>query len=149
MNCFLESELGLICRNFHLTPLNTGTIPAIVTDSFKLHYPGFQFGGLKKNLMNCILSQLEIEGFTLLVSRKWRLGRILFLELKGHLWPRNVKLDERHFSVLSYLIYPRNEEPYQRSATSADLFPPKITHINYISRILDFSGVYFGLVWPM
>lgn len=149
MNCFLESDLGLICRIFHLTPLNTGNIPAIVTDSFKLHYPGFQFGGLKKSLMNCILSQLEIEGFTLLVSRKWRLGRILFLELKGHLWPRNVRLDERHFSVLSYLIYPRNEEPYKTSATSADLFPPKITHINYISRILDFSGVYFGLVWPM
>ena len=70
-----------------LTALNTGNIPTIVTDFFfKLHYPGFHFGGLKKkSLMNRILSQLEIEGFTLLDSRKWRLGRILFLELKGHL----------------------------------------------------------------
>ena len=32
-----------------LTALNTGNIPTIVTDFFfKLHYPGFHFGGLKK-----------------------------------------------------------------------------------------------------
>lgn len=41
MNCFLESDLGLICRIFHLTPLNPGNVPAIVTDSLKLHCPGF------------------------------------------------------------------------------------------------------------
>ena len=109
-----------------LTALNTGSIPTIVTDFFfKFHYPGFHFGGLKKkkSLMNRILSQLEIEGFTLLVSRKWRLGRILFLELKGHLWPRNVWFHERCSSILSYLIYPRNGEML-KSVTSSDLFPP-------------------------
>lgn len=95
----------------------------------------------KKSPMNCILSQLEIEVFTLLVSRKWRLGRILFLELKGHLWPRNVHLGESCFSVLSYLIYPRNGETY-KNTTSADLFPPRAPGnpcINHVSRILDFQ----------
>lgn len=110
---------------------------------FKLHYSGFHSGGLKKSPMNCILSQLEIEGFTLLVSRKWRLGRILFLELKGHLWPRNVHSDESCFSVLSYLIYPRNGETLQ------DLFLPRPWEtLNHVSRILDFQVFVLALCDP-
>ena len=128
-----------------LTALNTGSIPTIVTDFFfKLHYPGFHFGGLKKkkSLMNRILSQLETEGFTLLVSRKWRLGRILFLELKGHLWPRNVWFHERRSSVLSLLIYPRNGEML-KSVTSSDLFPPGALRQPYWPQLKNFrfSGV--------
>lgn len=34
LNYFLESELDLSCRIFHLIPLNVGNIPTIVTESF-------------------------------------------------------------------------------------------------------------------
>lgn len=62
MNCFWESDLGPICRIFHVTPFNVGNVATIVRDSLKLHYPGFHLGGWRKSPVNCILSQLEIEG---------------------------------------------------------------------------------------
>lgn len=104
----------------------------------------------KKSSMNRILSQLEIQGFTLLVSRKWRLRRVLFLELKGHLWPRNCVVGWKTFLCSVLLDLPKEWRNVRvQLQQTCFLLGPEDDPYSWHLKNFIFSSVFFSPVWPM